>query len=410
MSSALEIDDFNQKIIDRSRNDLVFTSQHSTIYLLVISTLIFALVIRTSVDVTMLFIWTLVALASYAARLYLCWCYSNADDDKKASPDWRRMFTMVSAFAGLIWGVGAFMIFPVDSANHQMVMIILVVILAAVSTVTHSAFRWASVSFILTSLTPLTVRVFIENSAGYDAVCFFMVVFSLVMLSSGEFLFRMTNKMFLLSTENAKLIRDLKSSNTQLANRNTNLLQSKDELNAINDDLQKLATTDTLTNLTNRRRFEALAKMKWCRAAEEKTPLTLVLVNIDLFKPYNDFYGKRKGDNCLIKISACLEQLPDINRHGDSVSRYSGDEFAILLFDATESYAKKVAERIRCEVEAIQISCAEMPYESSPWITVSVGVSTETEFMESTFEDMFERVDKALHKAKRGGRNQTCYL
>ncbi len=406
MNSEIEPTNIDDPVITKSRNDLVFSSQGAALLVICAAILVFAYFISDIVNLPALGIWTSVAIASYFIRYLLCRYYLKASDERKSSNSWSRLFTLSSGFTGLIWGIGAFVVFPEDSINYQMLMILLMVILSAASTVTHSAFRWASVSFTLACLVPLAVRLFLIEQSGYTEIGFFLLLFIFVMLSSGAFLWRMSNRMFTLTHENAKLVADLQRSNGKLLLKNEQLSQAKQELSNANDTLQKLATTDGLTNLTNRRKFEALTQVKWLRSEEEKTPLSLLLVNIDMFKQYNDFYGQRRGDSCLVQISDYLSQLPEINRNGDCVARYGGDEFAILLMNSDIFYARQVAERLRSEVEMLRISRAEMPHESSPWVSVSIGVACETEFGNKTFNDLFEQADQSLARAKREGRNR----
>ncbi len=396
----------DERVLCRARNDLIFGSQGSAILVICAVILSLTYFLLPYVELQALVAWTVVCLCSYGLRYALCMRYSRAGIEMQSGGFWRRLFVMSCALSGAIWGLSVFVIYPESSPNHQMLQIILVVILCAATTVTHSAVRWAGASFTLCSLLPITGFLFFKHEEGFIELGLYILLFMLTMLSAGTFLARSVDKLFMLSHTNTRLVHDLTVKNQELSDNNDQLYAAKQALRQANDDLQKLATTDALTGLTNRRKFEALAKVKWQRAAEQREPVALLLINVDKFKQYNDFYGQRKADSCLVQIGEYLQHAPEVNRKGDCLARYNGDEFAVLLVNADLHYATKVAEKIRQGIELLRISRAEMPHELSPWVSVSIGVASEEVFEAGTYEDLFERADRALYLAKRQGRNQ----
>lgn len=409
MSFTSDFKEIDDAILNRARNDLIFSAQGPALFIIALVIGVLGFTIKKDVDLSLLIAWCGICLASYFIRYLLCFRYARTNGEEKSLSKWENYFTASSAASGLVWGAGAFLIFPEGEKNHQMLMILLMVILSAATTVTHSTFRWATLGFSFLCLGPLAAKLFLLDGEGYAQIGLFILLFLSLMASSSVQLNRTANRVFALSHENAKLIGNLTSSNDELMQKNVQLQHTKEELSHANDSLQKLATTDALTNLTNRRKFEGLTRVKWQRCAEKTVPLSILLVNIDMFKQYNDFYGQRKGDSCLVQLGAHLSQIPEINRKGDCVARYSGDEFAILLINANAEFSRKIAEKIRHESELLRISRAEMPHDSSPWVTVSVGVATEVEFESSSYETLFEYADKALYRAKRDGRNRSCH-
>jgi diguanylate cyclase (GGDEF)-like protein len=145
--------------------------------------------------------------------------------------------------------------------------------------------------------------------------------------------------------------------------------------------LEELATTDALTGLRNRRKFDASIEAEWRRAARQKRPLALLMIDADHFKTFNDTFGHQAGDEVLIGIAICISD--SVNRAGDCAARYGGEEFAVLLPDLSPAQAFVVAETIRLKVEQW---CGEMAV-----TTVSIGVAA----------------DRALYAAKADGRNRT---
>jgi diguanylate cyclase (GGDEF)-like protein len=160
--------------------------------------------------------------------------------------------------------------------------------------------------------------------------------------------------------------------------------------------LQELATTDSLTGLKNRRKFDIEIDAEWRRAARNETPVAVLLIDADHFKAYNDTHGHQAGDQVLIGIAICIADA--VRRAGDCPARYGGEEFAVLLpgLSAIEAFA--VAEIIRLKVEQ---------WSEAGATTVSVGVASMTPTASSDWSDLIEAADKALYAAKANGRNQS---
>jgi len=163
------------------------------------------------------------------------------------------------------------------------------------------------------------------------------------------------------------------------------------------DKLEELATTDSLTGLKNRRKFDTEIDTEWRRAARQKTPLALLMIDADHFKSYNDTYGHQAGDQVLVGIAICISD--SVRRAGDCNARYGGEEFSVLLPGCGAADAFKVAEMIRLKVEQ---------WSDGPSVnTVSIGVASLTPAPAMEWSDMVEAADKALYAAKAGGRNQS---
>lgn len=398
----LEID---ATVANRSRNVFILSNQKTSIIvvLLVVAALFY--VLKSNVDDTALYIWTSVCVLGYVLRYGLCSAFVNSDDHEKSEKKWQAWFTSIVIVSGLVWGSAAFFVFP-ESKTHQFFLVLVVLILSAGTIVTHSAYKLAAEAFAFACIFPFIVKFLLVGEKGLSEIAIILTLFLFLMISYGIRLRKIVNKIFFLSYENSKLIFDLQASNSELVEKNELLSETQNQLRQVNEELQKLATTDGLTGLINRRRFEALSKVKWSRCAETFKPLSLLIIDIDRFKSYNDFYGQRKGDACLISIGDMLKEIPEISRPSDSLARYSGGELAVLLFDADEEYAKSAAELIKREVESLRISRAELPNEPSLWLSVSIGVATESDFHERSSEDLFNAADAALHRAKKAGGNQ----
>jgi len=172
-------------------------------------------------------------------------------------------------------------------------------------------------------------------------------------------------------------------------------------------ELAVLATTDGLTGLANRRAFDRQLESEWLRAARQKTPVSLLLIDVDQFKAYNDIYGHQAGDECLRTIARTIAGAA--RRPGDLVARYGGEELAILLPEADESDAVVIAEDLRAKVEALRVRHDANP--PGRILTISIGSATRIPSLDRSRirpDDLITLADAALYRAKQGGRNRVA--
>ena len=170
-----------------------------------------------------------------------------------------------------------------------------------------------------------------------------------------------------------------------------------------NQELQKLALSDGLTQLANRRRFDEHLADEWQRLAREQRPLSLILGDLDHFKRYNDTFGHPAGDRCLIRIARALLSGPQ--RPADLVARYGGEEFAIILPNTDTKGAWRIAQKIHSSIRDQKI--AHAPDNEKPYVTVTMGVSTIVPGHETTAQVLVQAADLALYHAKQQGRDRT---
>jgi len=182
----------------------------------------------------------------------------------------------------------------------------------------------------------------------------------------------------------------------------SDLLKTREHLEEANRELEALATQDGLTGLTNRRILDTRLEEEWRRCIRSRTPLSLMMIDIDFFKPYNDTYGHQKGDECLKRVAQELEL--SFQRSGECVARYGGEEFAVVLPDTSAEEASRAATRFLKNLEALRI-----PHESSTvgqWVTASIGISTENPSTGVPLAALVLHADRALYRAKNAGRNR----
>ncbi|MEQ5837211.1 diguanylate cyclase [Marinobacter sp. NFXS9] len=177
---------------------------------------------------------------------------------------------------------------------------------------------------------------------------------------------------------------------------------AEDQLIQSNRNLEKLSTTDKLTGLANRRSLDQFLNHDWSRAHQDQMPTSILMCDVDSFKAFNDHYGHQAGDDCLQAIARALRDV--VRRPTDLVTRYGGEEFALVLPMTPEADARAIAERLRTRVEALQIPHAHS--EVAPVVTISIGLSTLMPADEQPVAEVLAQADRALYRAKRQGRNR----
>ena len=169
-----------------------------------------------------------------------------------------------------------------------------------------------------------------------------------------------------------------------------------------NDDLKRSVCIDQLTGIANRNHFDSLLNTEWRRAARDRSPLSLVMLDLDYFHALNERYGHLGGDECLKRVADAMAHC--LRRPSDIVARYGGEEFVALLPDTDATGACVVAERLRTCVEQLQLPHASSRCNSV--VTISAGVGTSVPRLDRACETLVAAVDLALFRAKAEGRNR----
>ncbi len=177
------------------------------------------------------------------------------------------------------------------------------------------------------------------------------------------------------------------------------------QLEEANQELQRLVSVDSLTQIANRRHFDHCLQIEWERARRHQQSLALILCDIDDFKRYNDTYGHLQGDDCLQQVAATLQKT--LKRSTDLVARYGGEEFVLILPDTDLAGAIQMAEAIQAAIAA-----AAIPHRHSrvsPYLTLSLGLAHTVPSPTGSPETLLAEADRALYQAKAAGRDRFCY-
>jgi diguanylate cyclase (GGDEF)-like protein/PAS domain S-box-containing protein len=185
----------------------------------------------------------------------------------------------------------------------------------------------------------------------------------------------------------------------------TKIKQAEEKLKEAYIKLEEIANIDALTEIPNRRIFEENVLMEWRRCYRYKMPISLIMIDIDNFKKYNDTYGHQRGDVCLKTLGVILNY--SLNRVGDSAARYGGEEFAVILSDTDKNGALKIAESIRTRVESLRI---KHDFGVNNIVTISLGVATIIPDAPEDYNKLIKVADMALYESKETGRNRVTFF
>jgi diguanylate cyclase (GGDEF)-like protein len=171
--------------------------------------------------------------------------------------------------------------------------------------------------------------------------------------------------------------------------------------------LVEIAALDGLTRLLNRQTFESRVREAWRKAMTERRAVSVIMIDVDHFKLYNDHYGHQAGDDCLRRVSTAVRAAVACGAE-DFVARYGGEEIIVVLADRTPAETQAIAQRIVEEVQSLQIAHASAP--EMRHVTVSVGATTHHPPFTSSYDSLVKLADGALYEAKRGGRNRSIFV
>jgi len=176
------------------------------------------------------------------------------------------------------------------------------------------------------------------------------------------------------------------------------------KLKAANEVLGSLSYLDSLTGIANRRKFDEILESEWKRAYRNLMPLSVIMIDIDYFKEFNDHYGHQAGDECLKEVAKSIQET--LKRPADMVVRYGGEEFVVILPETDNGGAVMIAEQIRKNVEMLKITHNYSAVSSS--VTISLGIATRIPQTKDNKNYLINMADKALYKAKNAGRNRVA--
>jgi diguanylate cyclase (GGDEF)-like protein len=290
---------------------------------------------------------------------------------------WANKYILITTIINTIWGASGIILLSSNLAEQALLTLILFsVLLFSVSVLAISRLSFAIQVFAV--LVPLLISLIATSThQGQQLLAFGIAILAITLFIVSDYIHSMLIE-----------LRDTQAS------------------------LSRQANSDALTQIANRRYFDQTFKNEWRRTLRDELPISMLLVDIDNFKQYNELQGERAGDKCLKAIASCMEVVT--RRPGDLAARYSGEEFAVLLPNTTMENAVMLAEKLRSKVEMLQL-----PHPGSPYnvVTVSIGVSccaprTDAEKADDAEEEvmypamLMNAADNAMFLAKQQGQNR----
>ena len=335
--------------------------------------------------------WPLVWLLVLASTLITIFALLQGWSDRGSQTPgwiWRVLWHITHILHSVLWGMGFLFLVPLDPMVANAVLALLTVIGAYALIPIPLTFTTYQLGLLLpatlaTSLgfLPADFSVFLLPSASLAV----LLVFGL--LSFCHSLWSHCDRLY---TKNQELSHE----------QALDWVQEKEELEASIVTLQELSMHDAMTKLPNRRHFDHSYAREWRRSRRQKAPISILMIDIDHFKQYNDEYGHLQGDECLRQVSDVFGMYA--RRGGDLSARYGGEEFVILLPETPIDHARNLADQIRQAIVDLQIPHVLSKYRV---VTVTIGVAAATPEDKQKAKTVIQRADTALYQGKHEGRN-----
>ncbi len=301
---------------------------------------------------------------------------------------WLKKFSVYTFLSAFAWCMGAILI---GSKLDQLSQVYIFIVLLGVSAAAIPLLGvMQSVMLLFQVITTIPYLLYIAITLE-DKGTVLVYMFGLYMIGVIVAIRRMDSNLsesLSMQYEKSQLVNSLSISNMELIH--------------ANEQLETMSMEDALTGLHNRRYFEMKLESEWKRDVRQRTVLSLMIIDIDYFKLYNDTYGHAEGDACLKEVARVLRS--SLNRVTDMVARIGGEEFVVLLPGVDSENVQKVADQIQVRLEQAKLVHATSPL--SDYVTMSIGIASVIPDKQATPLMLFKVADKALYKAKSQGRNK----
>ncbi len=356
--------------------------QGITIQLLGIVTAFIAVAMFWAVaDHTMLSVWLAAMIILSVVRLVVTFRFEQLGRADFEVERWGNIYIAGTFLSGIVWGSLAFFFDPSWPAPYQVILFVIFTGVIAGAFNTNSSLFIAFPAFFAPLVVCLMyVSVQQDSPGSYELTLLFVIYFILMYSSSLKFNRRLIHALSL-RFQNEELAEKLAQSNAKLT---------------------QLADMDALTQIYNRRSMDRCLLAEWERHYRNQKPLSLLFIDIDQFKQYNDAYGHEGGDQCLVKVAQVISA--NAQRASDMATRFGGEEFAVILPETEPDAALHIAQKMSADLRAL---CIPHPSSGiSECVTMSIGVATMIPQEPANAELLLAAADKALYQAKERGRDR----
>ena len=313
--------------------------------------------------------WLAALVFASLVRLLVARTYAEPERSNLRPGYWVTIHFSVTILVGLAWGGGAILLFPADALPQQILLVLIFGLTATAALPMHIAMPNAYAVFLACVFGPLFARLLLADQPAFHTVAALLPVVAVALWMTARSM-------------------------------HYSLMESL----SLHFNFRNLANLDGLTQVPNRRHFDAVLTNEWNRAARARIPLSVILIDVDKFKTYNDTYGHQAGDVCLQRVARALSD--NLRRAGDMVARYGGEEFVLLLHQTPRDDGVMLAERLRAAVEQLAIEHAGS---DCGVVTISVGGATVIPDPHGEERALLQRADECLYRAKHGGRNRVMW-
>jgi diguanylate cyclase (GGDEF)-like protein len=313
-------------------------------------------------------------------RLCLVLRFHRAQIDLNEYEHWQQQFFIITLLTGVAWGAGAILIGSGQDAAGKVFILMLLIGVSGGAIPLLGMLQRVMLAFQL----PMVIPYVVWMAPGFEGRGVALILVTALYLLTVMFAMKRLEK-------NVSLTLAMQYK----------LEQRTEQLQDANDKLEHMVLEDSLTQINNRRYFEREMEKEWKKARRNQTPLSLLMIDIDYFKLYNDTYGHAAGDECLRKVASLLSKA--VHRPGDLLARIGGEEFVALLPDIDEEGALKVAQTMQQILQQAGIVHATSPV--NEFVTVSIGYCVAVPEGDETWLGLFRAADNAMYKAKSKGRN-----
>lgn len=337
-------------------------------------------------DSRWLLVWMAASLTVLIARAFWMRAYHRRPHTETPAL-WLRRFELGAWASSILWGAAGIALLTERDTMVPLMIINVQSGYTLAAAVRNSAVPKIALAQVYLVLGPTVLCCLILNGTLYFTYALLLMIYIGASRAIVHRLGQQTLILLIARERMSGLIEESERSNIQLATANAKL--------------ERLANIDGLTGIANRRSLDATLARCWRQGLRNSAPLSLLLLDIDHFKLFNDSLGHQAGDECLREIAGAVEQMA--SRPEDHVARYGGEEFAVILPDTDTMGAVAVAERIRAAITALMIP---HPLSGAGFVTASIGVATFCPSSDQTPEIMLALADQALYGAKLAGRNR----
>lgn len=368
ISNALKLS--TDETIRNDQVETVFAQTTVTISYSLTVAIVLIIALWNVVDTKLLLNWGAILLLFSIARIILAKSYRRSNPTTRNMILWERL--LVSSLIGisLIWGIGCWAFLPPDSVEHQMFIFIFIMGLTGASAAAYSSHAFCVKAMILCFMTPVSITFAISENSLLQAVSLAATIYIAVTFRATTLLNHFLRKSYQLSFD----------------------------LNIAKENAEKMALTDALTGINNRRAFYKLGNKIIQNSQRYQHSMSIVMLDIDKFKEINDKWGHGAGDDVIITLAKTIKAAA---READICGRLGGDEFSIILPETDIEQAQNFAERLCSKISNIVVTTQT----SNISFTSSIGVATR--YAECTkLEQLIAYADAALYEAKNKGRNQ----